>query len=319
MGRWHARAIRRARARVTLVVDPDQSRARALAARHRGAAAIASIDEARPGTFDTVHVCSPVRTHEAIIRWAARAGAHVLCEKPLAETGEETRNLLAEMTGSGLVLCPVHQVLFQRGVQAAFDRARALRALHVDVSVCSAGARTPDASAQDDLAAEILSNPLALIHRWLQPGLPDLRWRVSRHAPGEWRMLLEGAYPGTSLLVSSHGRPPINEARIIGEGGTAHLDLFHGFATFEPPIVSRARKAVRPLALGTGIVRDASLNLARRTILAQSAYPGLWELVRDFYACLLSRDAPLPVSPEETIAVADARDAILDAAGVGSR
>lgn len=315
MGSWHARAIERAGARVAVVVDPDRSRAATLAAGHRGAVAAASLDEVRAGTFDSVHVCSPVGTHEPLIRWAAGSGAHVLCEKPLAGTAAATRALLAEMGAAGLLLCPAHQVLFQRGVKSALARAARLRPVHVDLTICSAGAQGSDASAHDDLIVEILPNPVALVHRWLAPGSAGT-WRVARHAPGEWLAVLDGSRPGVSILLSSHGRPPVNTARVIGEGGTAHLDLFHGFATFEPARVSKMWKVVRPLRLGADIARDAGVNLARRALLAQPAYPGLWELVREFYACLATPSMPPPISPEETIAVADACDAIASAADI---
>lgn len=313
MGTWHARAIARAGARVVLVVDPDARRAAALAEHHRGALAVSAIEDATPGGFDTVHICSPIHTHEAMIRWAITVGAHVLAEKPLAATAAATRALLAEAASAGLALCPVHQMPFQRGARQALARKAALRPLHVSVTVCSAGAEGRDAPAHDGLVAEILPNPLALIAQWTEAP-EDAAWHVGRSSPGELHAYLPSR-PDVSLLISAHGRPPVNMARIIGEGGTAHVDLFHGLATFEGARVSKMRKAVRPVALGARLAGGASANLLRRAVLAQSAYPGLWELVREFYGCLLS-GAPPPISHREILGVAEARDQILNAAGL---
>jgi hypothetical protein len=50
--------------------------------------------------------------------------------------------------------------------------------------------------------------------------------------------------------------------------------------------------------------------LGQRALRRQTAYPGLWELVQQFYAAA-AQHAPSPISPAATLAVACARDAIL--------
>ena len=48
----------------------------------------------------------------------------------------------------------------------------------------------------------------------------------------------------------------------------------------------------------------------RRAARGETAYPGLRELIRRTYASIAD-EAPPPITPEETLAVAAARDAIL--------
>src|SRR6476659_3396508 len=71
------------RARLAWVVALDLDVAQALAAKH-GARPTASLDEALadPGV-GAVMICTPPRTHAAIIERAARAGKAVFCEKPV--------------------------------------------------------------------------------------------------------------------------------------------------------------------------------------------------------------------------------------------
>ncbi len=97
---------------------------------------------------------------------------------------------------------------------------------------------------------------------------------------------------------------------MTGTTGTAHVDLFHGFAAFEGGGHSRARKLGRPFARGVGTLAHAGENLVRRGARGETAYPGLRELIRRTYASIGS-GAPPPITPDETRAVAAARDAIL--------
>jgi len=70
-------------ARLSWVVDLDVAVAAALATKH-GARATANLDAALadPGV-GAVMICTPPRTHAAIIERAARAGKAVFCEKPV--------------------------------------------------------------------------------------------------------------------------------------------------------------------------------------------------------------------------------------------
>ena len=97
---------------------------------------------------------------------------------------------------------------------------------------------------------------------------------------------------------------------MTGTNGTAHVDLFHGFAAFEGGGHSRGRKLARPFARGAGTLAHAGENLVRRAARGETAYPGLQELIRRTYASIDSGDPP-PVTAAETRAVAAARDAIL--------
>jgi len=54
----------------------------------------------------------------------------------------------------------------------------------------------------------------------------------------------------------------------------------------------------------------AAINLAARSARHEPAYPGLRELVRRLYTAIRGQTAG-PISPAETLAVAEARDRLL--------
>ena len=62
---------------------------------------------ARPD-IDIIDICTPNNSHAEIAIAAAKAGKHIICEKPLARTGEESRNMLDAVRASG----SIHMVAF---------------------------------------------------------------------------------------------------------------------------------------------------------------------------------------------------------------
>lgn len=106
------------------------------------------------------------------------------------------------------------------------------------------------------------------------------------------------------------GRPTVNALRLIGERGSAHADLFHGYSVIEPGTVSRSHKIADPFLRSGSTIFSATANLALRARRREPAYPGLRELIRRFYESLRTGEPP-PISAGETLAVAAARDRIL--------
>lgn len=312
MGRWHARAIAAAGGRLVAVVDRDRGRALALAG---DAPALGSLDElaALDPAPDVVHVCTPLDAHVGHALRALALGAHVLVEKPLAPDAAATRALLDAAAAAGRLCVPVHQFVFQPGVRrllAAGGEPGEL--LHCSFLAASAGADTGRLT-PDELVAEILPHPLSLFARLLPGALAAAEWRAHRPAPGELRADAVAAGVSLAIVLTSRGRPTRAELEVVGTRASALADLFHGFAVVERGAPTRARKVARPLLRGSSVVLAASANLAARAARRETAYPGLRELVRRTYEAIAAGGPP-PVPPAETLAVAEARDAILAAA-----
>lgn len=312
MGRWHARAVAAAGGELVAVVDRDPGRARELAADARVLTSLdglASLDH-RP---DVVHVCTPVEAHAEHVRGALALGAHVLVEKPVAPDAAATRALLDDAAAAGRLLVPVHQFLFQPGALRLLAAGRDLGELvHCSFLAASAGADTGRLT-PDELVAEILPHPLALFARLLPGGLAAAEWEARRPAPGELRAAATAGDTSLAVVLTSRGRPTRAELELVGTRASAAADLFHGFALVERGSPTRARKLARPFLRGSSTLLVAGANLAFRAARRESAYPGLRELVRRTYEAIAA-GGPSPVPPAETLAVAEARDAILGAA-----
>lgn len=96
MGQAHARAwAQRPDAELRVVHDPDLARADALGASHSARAVSDWIEAAQADDIEIVSVCTPVHLHHEIAIAAARAGKHVLCEKPVALSLEQADAMAA--------------------------------------------------------------------------------------------------------------------------------------------------------------------------------------------------------------------------------
>jgi predicted dehydrogenase len=315
MGRWHAHAIQRSGGRVVAVIDPDVARASALAARLPGRPpAEREIGHAlRAHGVDVLHVCTPLASHEPIAREAIDAGVHLLVEKPLAADASTVEKLHAAAMSAGVVLCPVHQFLFQAGIlQLQRELASLGTVRQLDVLACSAGADGGSDTDREQVARDILPHGLALARRLLGGALASADWQVGRGAAGELRVLGQVGDASVSLSVSMHARPTENSLVLRADGGTARANLFHGFVTIERGTASRRDKVLRPFVGAALQLGAASGNLVNRAARGEAAYPGLRELVHRFHLAAAGR-GPIPITMDESIDVARARDIVASA------
>ena len=124
-----------------LVADADAARAEALA-RELGCRALADAGDVWRERPDGVVVASPTATHAPLVRAAIDAGAAVLCEKPLAPTVRETRELADRAEHAGVPLLvgfqrrfdPAFRALRDRAGTEALGRTHLLRVRHADAA-----------------------------------------------------------------------------------------------------------------------------------------------------------------------------------------
>jgi hypothetical protein len=146
----------------------------------------------------------------------------------------------------------------------------------------------------------------------------SLDWACIRPSPGEWVITVPAGRAAIVIQLSMNGRPTRFMTRITADAGTMELDNFHDFAVSWPGTVSRGAKVVQPfLRSGLGLA-VAGWNLAARAARREFAYPGLQRLVGEFYRAVESpMSVPPPVTAEQSIAVAEARDRIVALAAHG--
>jgi predicted dehydrogenase len=121
IGLVHVEALRRLGIEVAGVVgsSPERARSKAIAPVYDTYEALLADD-----SVDVVHLTTPNNLHYAQVKQALAARKHVVCEKPLAVTSEESGELLELAEGSGLVHCTNFNIRFYPQVQEARAKVR---------------------------------------------------------------------------------------------------------------------------------------------------------------------------------------------------
>jgi predicted dehydrogenase len=122
IGVVHVDALRRLGIEVVGIVysTPERARAKGIAPAYESYEAL--LDDSR---IDVVHVTTPNYLHFPQVKQALAAGKHVVCEKPLAVTSEQSAELTELAERSGVVHCTNFNVRFYPLVQEARERVRA--------------------------------------------------------------------------------------------------------------------------------------------------------------------------------------------------
>jgi predicted dehydrogenase len=102
-------------------IDPAANDA---VAREFGAEAAGSIEDLLRSGIDAVYVATPADLHREHVLACARAGKHVLCEKPLGLTAAEAEEIAGACSGAGVRLGIGFMMRFQSQHRAARDLIR---------------------------------------------------------------------------------------------------------------------------------------------------------------------------------------------------
>lgn len=103
----------------------DETKLRALKRKYRVDVALGydQYDEyLRSGEVDAVYIALPNDLHRDYVERAARAGVHVLCEKPLAVTADDAEAVIAACAESGVKLMTAYRLHFEAGTLDAMER-----------------------------------------------------------------------------------------------------------------------------------------------------------------------------------------------------
>ena len=113
-------------AELVAVCSRDMGRAQAFAERHGASAAYDSVEKlVKDPRVDVVYIASPNNLHSPYTQTAARAGKHVLCEKPMALTPEDAADMVRACRANGVKLGlgfeSVHHPGYQKSRQMVKD------------------------------------------------------------------------------------------------------------------------------------------------------------------------------------------------------
>ncbi len=108
--------------KVASVMGRDPARTRKFAEANQIGFETTSFEELLKGPdFDAVDLCLPNYLHMAAGIQAAKAGKHILCEKPLGRTAEEAQAMLEAVEAAGVIHCYGENLLFTPDMQEIFS------------------------------------------------------------------------------------------------------------------------------------------------------------------------------------------------------
>jgi predicted dehydrogenase len=228
--------VRRSEVRQRLIlVDPSSERTEEMARRFDVSRTATSLDQV-VGELDGAVLAVPPALHVPFTLRCVRAGVHVLCEKPLAETGAEVREIIAESEAGGVVVGVNHnrrlagasrlvKEVLASGEIGTPRRIEYLQGESFDWPVAS-GANFGKA-ARRGVAADLGSHCLDLICWWLgeKPKLVDYAddSRGGTEAVASIRLATESC---TAEVELSWLTRYANTYRIEGTAGSLHGHLF---------------------------------------------------------------------------------------------
>ena len=107
---WMIDAIRQAGGDIVAVMSTDPARGRAYAKEFGIPKAVGSLPELFSAGVEAVYISTTNERHRAETIAAAEAGVHVLCEKPLATSLADARDMVAASKRAGITLATNHHL-----------------------------------------------------------------------------------------------------------------------------------------------------------------------------------------------------------------
>lgn len=195
------------------------------------------------GEVALVVLLTPPATHPELVRRALDAGKHVLCEKPLAGSAQESAELFEQASSAGLMLLaapfvhlsPSFRRLWTLVEAGAIGHIHAARAHYGNTGSSTAAwyfrepaATLGDAAIYNLKSLAALLGPVAEVTAVSATALPRRvvgGTRVEVSDPDTWQLVLRHQHGALSSLLASHATPRYRRPAIelYGTEGTANL------------------------------------------------------------------------------------------------
>ena len=205
--------------------------------------------------IDAVYVAVPNSLHRDIAVRAARTGAHVLCEKPMACTEEDCRAMIRAAKENGVKLMIAYRLHFEEANLEAIERIRAgeIGEPKIFTSVFSQQVREGDVRTRDDLgggamfdmgvycvnAARYLfrDEPVEVYAQQVVDSEPRFR-NIDEMTMAVLR------FPGNRFaqMTASQGAADVSEFRVVGTRGDLRLEPAYGYGRDARLFVTREGK-----------------------------------------------------------------------------
>ena len=307
---------------VELVAVCDRSKAAASFAQTRFHAARAFTDhramlaDARP---DVVHILTPPHTHVPIARDCLDAGAHVICEKPMASNAEETSGLLDYAAKRSRLLVESRNYLFndqviEVGRIIASGKLGEVREVDLilsldflsgpfgDLNLAGPGVDLPAGAVHDFLPHLAY---LLLVFAGHSGDVDDVQGRLA-NLSGNTRagfdhldaLVVANKVRGRIRITSDVG-PDSFRVYVRGTESSLESDLFNPFLRFDGPPNVGKRSFIGQMRNGFSLVRAGARNF-RNKVTQHGPYHGMPRMLDAVYRSLAGSTEP-PFTREQMI------------------
>ncbi len=285
---------------------------------------------------DVVHVLTPPSTHVPLSTACLKAGADVICEKPITASSAELTDLLATADSLGRRIMESHNYRFNRTVGAISDAIAggelgSVREVHIRISlpVTDPGDRFGDRN----LPSPIHDMPAGVVHDFtthftylllhFAPGVDFDRISAawSRHGDNDVftvddldAMLIGDGPDGAvhaQLRFDARTSPDLFTITVRGSEGYAETDLFNPYLRVVRPRPggSKLSPMVNQVVNGAGQARAGFRNLTDR-IMQHGPLEGMTRMLDQAYTALVT-GAPLPVTADDMLQASRLVDRLL--------
>lgn len=280
---------------------------------------------------DVVHILTPPKTHLPIASDCLKAGAHVICEKPVAPSYHEFKDLWQLSRSCDRILIEDHNYRFNRPV-------RAIKALIEDGSLgevqeveirIALNVRGGGRYADTNLPSPSHKMPAGVIHDFITHlcylvigFLPDTNFeRISaawsNHGQDELfkyddlDAVMIGGKAHARIRFSAYTAPDTFSIRVRGSQGFAEADLFQPYLRCVKPRIGGKQLSplVNHFVNGCSLV-GASVRNFRDKVMQQTPYEGLHYLLGQTYSALAAGEAP-PISFDDMARTSQLVEALL--------
>lgn len=324
-------------AEVVAVCDLEPLMAEQLAARYSIPHFYADLAELlQRHSIDVLHITTPPRAHLPLVQQAVAAGCHVLVEKPLTPSHEQTAELIATAERAGRLLTAGYTYLFEPPALAMRELLQqGVLGDVVHVESCYGY------SLSGPFGAAVMSDPKHWVH-----GLPggliqnnidhllnkfveffpdedpqiDATGAVLRTARfgdardnlfDEMRLTLSGKRVTGFGMFSSHARPTGHYCRVYGTRNTATVDYRMRTVTLDSgaSLPSSLGRLVPAFETALRFIRAGSQNVLKFANSDFHFFAGLGVLIERFYASITQGTAP-PIPYRDLLWVSRVADQI---------
>ncbi|NEP17866.1 MAG: Gfo/Idh/MocA family oxidoreductase [Leptolyngbya sp. SIO4C1] len=279
---------------------------------------------------DIVHILTPPHTHKRLAMDCLEAGAHVICEKPVATSYEELQEVLAFAQERDRYVIEDHNYRFNEPI-LAIDRliqAGTLGNIR-DVEVRMAlNIREGGRYADPNLPSPAHRLPAGVIHEFIThlcyltlhfvPDFEKVTAVWSNHGGGDLfkyddlDALVIGQNTHARIRFSPFTQPDCFFVCVRGDKGQAETDLFQPYLRCVVPRVGG--KQLSPLVNhfvgGVGLCGSSIRNF-RNKVMQKTPYEGLHRLLGQTYQALAENSSP-PISYADMAQVSRLVDALLE-------